>query len=200
MSGAKQWINTIKEIGCVVRFSQAHLSKTENVLEHLGFTALIALHISERLRDEGHQLDQAMIVKAALIHDLEESMVGDVSRPTKYHSQEMRQSFAELESDIALVIFNRAECPGFYHHWVNAKEGPEGKIMKFVDLLAVLTKVHDESVLRGNKSLMVIVRSALYDGVNVSLSDLWRLFPESRVIGEYSDHCEEMINELKGLK
>jgi 5'-deoxynucleotidase YfbR-like HD superfamily hydrolase len=171
---AKNWTNTIKKLSCIKRFSQTELCKTENVLEHTGMVALIALHIGESLNNEGAEINMGTLLKRALLHDIEESEIGDVARPVKYSSDAMRVMFADLERHITKTIFGNAGSYSMFSWWESAKDAMtfDGMIIKYADALSTVLKFHDEIVVRGNRSMLPLMSKNIFISLDKLLYQL----------------------------
>ena len=137
----------------IVRYSQSTLCKPESVLEHTGFVASICLIIGKNLNLLGAEINMASLLEKSLVHDMDETVTGDVARPTKYHSERIRIELDILSTESIREISQKINCP-INQSWVNSKNGIDGKIVELADTLAVLCKVHDEIVMRGNKTMI----------------------------------------------
>jgi len=171
---AESWVGTIKKLSCVKRFSQTEMAKPENVLDHTAMVALICSHIGASLMDnDGVYVDMGMLLQRALLHDIEESEIGDVARPAKYSSEVVRDSFATLEHQTAQKIFKDANVQGFKHIWMRAKaQDFEGLIVKYADALSAVVKFHDEIYVRGNMSMVDLMAVGLFDNLDNLLTDI----------------------------
>jgi 5'-deoxynucleotidase YfbR-like HD superfamily hydrolase len=170
------WLNTVQKLSCVKRFSQSHLAKPESVLEHTGQVAMVCLHIGQLLIEEGHHVDMGALLKKALIHDIEESTTGDVSKPTKYHTQELRDQFAMLESDVAHKIFFDADV-NLHQEWSEAKAQKEGMIVSFADTLCAILKFEDEILCRGNKTMSELLSQTAFATLAEKCEKLCEAYP-----------------------
>ena len=169
------------------RFSMERPYHPESVLEHTGFAALIAMIIA---REVDVNLEE-VIVKA-LIHDIDEIIVGDVPRPTKYSSPTARAMFDHLaEKGVAKIATDLRD--GFPHFASNvaakhvaAKRDRSGLVVAIVDVLAVVHTVWSEVIVRGNNAML---RQAFTAGEQ--LSDLRR-----RVAAEFSGEDGTFLDDL----
>jgi 5'-deoxynucleotidase YfbR-like HD superfamily hydrolase len=171
---AKNWTDTLQKLSCIKRFSQTELCKPENVLEHTGMVALVALHIGECLNAEGMKIDIGSLMTRALLHDIEESELGDVARPVKYSSPDMREMFADLEIKTAEDIFYNSGSSQMFRFWSTAKENitTDGLIIKYSDTLCAALKFHDEIVVRGNKSMLPLMSENIFTALDGLLYEL----------------------------
>jgi len=123
--------------------------------------------------------------------------------PVKYHSPELRKLLADMEIMAVKKLCTDAEIESSYYHWHEAKSDREGSIVALCDCLAVLYKIHDEVVRRGNRSVGDIA-----DNLNTALhfkmmacstafefeDDVRR--DDSPFQGMYRD-CMKMIDAIK---
>lgn len=186
----KNWINIVKKLSSTNRFSQAALAKPENVLEHSGMVTLISLNIAKRLYIEGFDVDIGIVLEKAILHDIEESETGDVSKPSKYFSKELRTEFNRLEQKVANSIFNDAGTGILLNTWTCSKDQTHsGKIVSFVDTLCALIKFHDEICIRGNKSMAPLLSDEAFPALIRKMNRLFTSFPGSVVLQDYNTFC-----------
>jgi 5'-deoxynucleotidase YfbR-like HD superfamily hydrolase len=142
------------------RFSNAKLIHRESVLEHLGSVVLMCYFITRELKDFSVGcVDEAGVLAKAAVHDVEEILVGDIPRTTKHSSSEAEEMFRRLEAVVMNKIvadleLSEASASWFLADHGMAKSGDEGLIVELADVLAVVYKLHEECVERGNLSLL----------------------------------------------
>lgn len=77
----------LRDLSFVPRWSVVRLLKRQNVAEHQYYTAIYALQILDLLGPETRETwtdrVRAQVLSYALVHDLEESYVGDIPGPVK---------------------------------------------------------------------------------------------------------------------
>ena len=198
---AKEWTDTIKKLSCIKRFSQTELAKTENVLEHTGMVALVALHIGESLNTEGKSVNIDSLLRRALLHDIEEAELGDVARPVKYSSENMRIMFAELEGETVNSIFENAGVKDMHFWWKTAKNkgSTDGAIIKYADTLCAALKFHDEIVVRGNRSMLPLMSENIFTALDELLYEvLCGIGGESEVLNSYRTLNTEIQAQITG--
>jgi len=100
--------------------------------------------IAKDMMRNGHSIDLGVLLERALVHDLDESLTGDVLRTVKYGHPGLKQSLDEvsvrllstLEDELSIDILTA---------WRAAKtDDVEGDIIKVVDLLQVITYISEE--------------------------------------------------------
>ena len=200
IDAARNWTSTVMKLCNVNRFSMATLASKESVLEHVGMVALISLQVGEGLNDEGNTISLEKLLIKSLLHDIEETIVGDLPRPTKHHSMELRILVRELESESAEAVLKEANLQKYFHHWNQSKDGPEGHIVSFVDILVVLMKFHDEIILRGNRSMIDMISPTTFETVRGSIKKVMTYFEGSEILEQYCTFSENLINQLTNLK
>lgn len=198
MNKFKNFNRVVDKLSCVQRFSQFTLSKPEDTLSHTGKVALLCVQISESLLDEGIEIDQGLLLKKALVHDLEESLIGDVVRPVKYHSAEMRNCFKNLEAEtmakIVTSCFNGAEI---VKAWTLAKKEKEGSIVSFVDTMCALATIENEIFERGNNSMKAALTDTCIETIRKRLEEMESYFPESKTMRELRDYTIDICERLE---
>lgn len=193
------WISTIKKLSSVRRFSQATMAKSENVLEHTACVSLICLQICDRLCLG--QLETAQVLTRALIHDIEESEIGDLPRPFKYSDDSLRKMIKETEDRIAAKIFYNSGFTGeTYISWQQSKHGPYGAIIKFADALSAYMTMHDEIVYRGNRSMIEMIETGCVPTLINLAMDLGASYSAPKIMREYIDLVAIMESEINSMR
>jgi 5'-deoxynucleotidase YfbR-like HD superfamily hydrolase len=131
------------------------MTQRESVLEHIGFAASFAFFIARQMQEKiQERIDVEKLLIRAVVHDMDEAILGDVSRTTKYYKPEVKELFSKIEKE-SVVNLSKFIGVDFIHEWDNAKKhGIEGKILKLTDLAAVVYIVWREVVLLGNLSML----------------------------------------------
>lgn len=190
----KTVIESLGKLSCVNRFSQSYLSKPENVMEHTGFVALMSLAIAKDLIRKDCEINVGLLLEKALVHDLDEIITGDVTRSTKYSSDEMLSSMNLLSQESINKISTDCDC-SFNLCWASAKEGKEGSIVSLADCLSVLFKAHNEVVMRGNKTIDFGGTSKLRENVICRICDLENIIG-AKIDANFIIDINSMINEI----
>ena len=148
-------INDIaRNMSTIDRYSQTRLINPESVLEHTGFVCFCSLIIAEELNKHDEQIDIGVLLAKATLHDVEETITGDISCPTKYANKSILREVKMVEEQAAEQIFTNLDPYGnLFHLWACAKEHKEGFIVALADKLAVVYKVQQEVEYFGNKTL-----------------------------------------------
>ena len=146
----------VQNLRYVNRFSTGQCRRYENVAEHSYYVALFATAIADWLHVKEPSLalsshDYQLLLKSALLHDLEESRTGDIHRPFKHSHPSLRSMLTEA-GDIAMqqVASQVWSCSlatrsNWTEIWRHAKtDGIGGHILTFADFLSVLAYVLQE--------------------------------------------------------
>jgi 5'-deoxynucleotidase YfbR-like HD superfamily hydrolase len=140
------------------RFSNAKLIHEESVLEHLGcvtLTCFILWH-EMQVRDPSVTIGLGEVLGKAVVHDVEELLMGDVPRTTKYSSTTSLTTYHQMEDIAMMKIFQSLDIKSraiVMEHY-NAKKGASGLVVKIADALAVVYKVNEEAIERGNRAML----------------------------------------------
>ena len=137
----------------VRRYSQTKLVNDESVLEHTGFVGVVSYFIALHLMNQGEEINLGVLFAKAMAHDMEEVVVGDIPRPTKYHNERVKSALREVEKEAMDQIMDRIDVGNIYVDWITSKEGIEGEIVATADLIAVVYKAWQEIHIFGNKSM-----------------------------------------------
>jgi putative hydrolase of HD superfamily len=109
----------------------------ESVADHSYGVALVALLLTDAVRDEGEAVDGERVLRMALVHDAPEARTGDVPMPSK--TAESVRALAEVEERLA-----RELLPGdLADAWREAEQGTslEARIVKAADKVQMMIKV-----------------------------------------------------------
>jgi 5'-deoxynucleotidase YfbR-like HD superfamily hydrolase len=162
MSRLKKKFTIAFQLSSVSRFSRDYMTKQENVLEHIGFCTFYSVLLAQELETVGVRLDYKKLLLSVAAHDLDESILGDIPRTTKYFNESVREEFKEIEEE-TIVCLDKWLSSNLLPHWKNAKNGLEGQILKVTDIAAVVYKNWAEIEFLGNRSfLRVCVETGEY--------------------------------------
>lgn len=145
------------KLGNTIRFPNIKLDRPYAGAEHSYRVAMLSMLIVDEYNMNPAntvKIDKAEVLSKALIHDLEESVLGDLPTPVKAHP-----GFRDMIREVSVKIMeeeivdkdlpNRAE---YIRHWVEDKEGASGEIISLTDKLeALMTAAYE--LKRGNKDI-----------------------------------------------
>ncbi len=168
----------MRRLSHIRRYSSIQVLRPENVAEHSFYCALMAYTIATDLKNRGYAINPDLAMRKALFHDLEESMTGDILRSFKYSTPALLEAIErsgmmrmeELAGDFGVA--------GDIVHgtWAESKEGREGDVVAFCDLLCVVAYVREER-LAGNTHLDEVARE-VFGYIN-------ERYPQDGTFGEY---------------
>lgn len=153
-----------RQMSSVIRYSSIPHGRGENVAEHSFYVIFYALLIAKDLEKEGYQIDYYRLLTSAIIHDLDEAVTGDIIRPVKYSSRELKVMLgkvAEAYCRHELRKLGDGEAEKLYDLWETAKDPAtiEGQILQLCDLLSVVAYCV-ERIMSGNAYMQTILRGA----------------------------------------
>lgn len=186
----KDILNFVKDMAKVSRWSQAHCQKEESTLEHTAAVAFIALKIGTTISME---VNVAELLTRALVHDMEESITGDIMTPIKYNNPELTAELKKMEKTAAKQV-SSIFGEWAFDYWVASKDDSiEGQIIRIADKACSVYKIKLESSLGndGFKHYEENVWQALYE---IKLSTTYKeLIP---IIHEIMDYLLEKENDV----
>ena len=156
MKNASAVFSLLSGLGGVTRFSGHKLHHKETVLEHTGAVAIIALLLAMRINTLAPgTLNTGLVLASAIAHDWDESITGDIPRPTKYYSKELRAQFGHVER---AGIANLSEALGFPDlptlHADAKGKSPEGFVVALADIIGAVHRIWEEVLVFNNHSLV----------------------------------------------
>lgn len=195
-------LSFIDEFASVTRYSKNRPIKEENNLEHTGWVCswcyITGIDIQNKFNIE---IDFGKLLSGAVCHDMDETLTGDIPRPTKYYNKEMREAIAEVESDsistIAKNLGQDRSKKNLIDDWKNAKGTAtvEQLIVKIADLVGVVYKVWQEMIMLKNncflsvaKEIRKVVNSHVSNGFDTDFPDI-----EAYLLSHLKD-CLSLIN------
>lgn len=137
------------------RWSLMHASRTESLSEHAADTAILAhtlCLIAQKIT--GTPVRPETVAVAALYHDAQEILTGDMPTPVKYKNERLRKAYKALEEESATALLGylppqlRGEMAGYVTGSLLTEA--EAKLLKAADRLSALIKCTEE-VQAGNR-------------------------------------------------
>lgn len=131
-------VNLHKTLTKVIRYSNTPTIRQQNVAEHQYFVALIAIMIGMRAREDGVNIDLEKIALRALVHDLPETVSGDMPRIVKRENPDLAKQIAILEDKVLAKMIEF--LPSYmkeaiwYSYVGDNLDCIENKIVKFADI------------------------------------------------------------------
>lgn len=148
------------------RWGLMHNTRSENLSEHSLETAIIAhaLAVIGNTRF-GKSYDPQRAAALALLHDASEIITGDMPTPVKYHSEEIRKAYAEVENLAVerLVALLPEEFRPYYRELMTMSAPGDGELkllIKAADRISAAIKCIEER-LSGNQDFREAERSTM---------------------------------------
>ena len=129
------------------RWSLMRNTVPENDAEHSLQVAMIAHAIAVIARDRyGKQVNPEHVLSLAVYHDATEVMTGDLPTPVKYHNDELRGAYHQLEdlsADRLLTLLPEDMKPAFTPY-MKQEAGYEHTLVKAADRISACIKCMEE--------------------------------------------------------
>lgn len=136
----------------ITRWGLMYNTRTENLSEHSMECAVLA-HALALIGNEhfGKNYDANRILSAALFHDMNEVLTGDLPTPVKYYNDKIKDSYKEIERISLEKMFSLLddETARAYNELLTLSE-EETKLVKGADKLCAYIKCLQE-LERGNR-------------------------------------------------
>lgn len=167
----------LTRVNYVTRYSGTPTLRSENIAEHSFQVAMIAATIAIDLG-----WDPREVLFKGLLHDIEESLTGDVIRDTKYFDDEILSAMKKVEQAKAHQIFKEwgAAGPTFRSIWEDAKDDTvPGKIVALADFLSVVIFTYHEMSLGNKEGEIKVIQ-------NEVIKNIFKKFREDSILGQYA--------------
>jgi 5'-deoxynucleotidase YfbR-like HD superfamily hydrolase len=178
----KDFINHERNLDKVIRFSARGRIRDQSVAEHLFHTSLYAMIMADLEKQIGNEVNVEKLLRATLIHDLEESLTGDIIFDFKHSDEKVAHEIKNLgkkffEDMVGHLPKNISEK--YTDIWFNAKNENtmEGKIMHAADRFEALAYAMEEKQI-GNKNFDVIIEKLTEDLKKMKLKSVNRILKE----------------------
>jgi len=155
----KEFIQHERKLDKVIRFSAHSRVKDQTVSQHLFHMALYSMILADLETENGNKVDVEKVLRTALLHDLEESLTGDIIYDFKHRDERLAKQIKEMGSQFFDQIVDSLpkKIAGKYSIlWKDAKsDDMEGNILRAADKLEALAYCEEE-IRIGNKSFKQI--------------------------------------------
>lgn len=164
-------VKLIRKLNSINRCALFPLVKPTTVSEHSFHVSVLALFILEDLKALGREVNELKVLKHALLHDVEESIISDIPFTVKLHIKDSLNEALRImggeqmpEAPEWLLEEVHATCDG----------SPEWLITKAADMLELLCYCKDEEML-GNRNLEDMYNRAwqVLEGLAVRINSPW---------------------------
>jgi len=161
----------------VIRFSGTYQIHEEQLSTHIVDVQFISFMIARKIISFGERVDVGLVLQRGLVHDVDEVLVGDIPRLTKYSSATCHDALNLVAASVVHDISNKLDGTDYvFDLWDNAKDNTiEGYIIRLADMLSVAKKTaYEVSILNNNNFLRIAVEMMnyihdLYNSVPVDL-------------------------------
>ena len=153
----------------------------ENDAEHSLQVAMIAHAIAIIGRDHyGRDCDPEHILALGVYHDVSEVITGDMPTPVKYHSQELRGAYKDVErmANDRLLTMLPERLMGAFRPYLSEPEGYDRAVVKAADSISAYVKCIEEKR-AGNREFEaagISIRKGLEEIDLPEVQDFLRLF------------------------
>lgn len=157
----------------VIRYSGLVQINNESLSQHIYDVSIISYIIAKRVNQLGYSddVDELSLLESCLFHDMDETLVGDIPRLTKYATKECHDELNKIADLAAKGISDKTlGNQELYHVWNKAKDDSlGGQILKLADMLSVAKKCIQEVKFGNNLRFLQVVKE-----VSEYLDDLHR--------------------------
>ena len=80
----------------IVRCNTQRRIRDLDVAQHSFYTALLAMMVADELSAKGYELNKELVLKKALLHDIEETYTGDIIYPVRHYDEATHKAIAEV--------------------------------------------------------------------------------------------------------
>jgi putative hydrolase of HD superfamily len=171
-----RFLSEERKLDRIVRFSAHMRIKDESVAEHSFHTALYAMILADLEEKFKNKIDKEKILKTALLHDLEESLTGDIIYGFKHTHASLTKQIKKISLKFLEELLEnlpKENAKEYIELWKNQKDlnTIEGKIMLAADKLEGLIYSLNEFSL-GNKAFKPAIDSYLRQLKSVKLKSV----------------------------
>ena len=163
------------------RFANLKLDKEYSGAEHCFRVAILAMTLADDYQNRtGKKLNVEEILRKALLHDIEEAILGDIPTPVKNRSQDFKNEYKKLaEVVMTQDILPDSPMPELYLKlWKEDKDGESGEIIILADALEALSTAYYE-LKRGNMSLKKAFKNLRANIESEKIQTLMKKYPLS---------------------
>ena len=155
-----EFIKNERNLDKVVRFSNQMRIRDESVAEHSYHASMYAMILADMEISRGKKVDVEKLLRCCLVHDLEESMTGDILHGFKYSDPELLKNMKKMgEEFYKNLVSNLPDdiTAKYETMWKDAKDDSiEGEIIEAADKLeALMYSIEEYSM--GNKNFKEMI-------------------------------------------
>ncbi len=138
-----------RSLAHVTRFNGKPQHFPESVAEHSFYTAYFASVILYFLRNAGEEVDEAKVMKMAIVHDAEEGFSGDIVNPFKHFNDQILSAIASVNEQTIGFMFEHLP-QGLREEYINiwkeesVQRTKEAQVVKLADRFSLVSKCYEE--------------------------------------------------------
>lgn len=159
----------ISRLSAIRRYNTRKFVSPQSVMEHSGSVVLISMVISDILNQKGIKNDTEKVMRLAILHDIDETISGDLPHDAKYKNGELSKNLrlslnelTEYTTKNLLDLLNNSPQTSYYlslFHEEKQKVTIEAKIVKIADFYDVIIYGLQEEQL-GNSNMNDAIENA----------------------------------------
>ena len=185
MKNFEKFILQERNLGKIIRFSAKIRLKDESVAEHSFHVALYAMILADLEKRFGNEVDVEKLLRSALLHDLEESMTGDILYDFKHSDESLARRIKQMGLQFyekLMKCFPEEMARKYIKLWKNAKDKSlEGRILEAADRLEALIYSLEEYSL-GNKNFKPIIKKLLREVKATKLKSVELILKQIKIL------------------
>lgn len=192
--------NPAMNMTAVQRYSCTRLAETENLAVHVAETSMMSYIIGNELKSLGQDLNIGLLLEKCLVHDIDETITGDIVRNLKYATPEIHEGIEQVASSAVRKISDSIKgADNLVETWKDSKSGVEGLVLKLVDMLCVVRKAMTEVELYNNLSALKIISELKNHLVKLSSVVMSNEYLTTESADYLLDLINEAVEEVNGL-
>ena len=181
----------------VTRYSTVTQLRPESLSDHVYDVLTLSYLLARKLiTDCSQSVDVGLLCEKCILHDsMDEPLIGDIPRLTKYSSEECHTALSHTADMVARRVSDQIDGTDYsYEIWKNDKDSTvEGQLLKITDMLSVAQKAIMEVDLLGNKYFLKVLDEVSYYLKDMSKSldkDLFNTKAHGYLVGVIDDAYE----------
>lgn len=180
----------------VKRFAALKLDREYSGADHSYRVAMLGMMITDEynsIPNNTKKISVEEVLRKALIHDLEESVIGDIPTPVKQYPglrDLLRKASVDIMNEQILDkdLVNREE---YLRLWVEDKDGDTGEVIAIADKIEALLSAAYE-LKRGNKDLQKAFANIREWFNTEEAKALLEKFPITKILVDVADESESL--------
>ena len=156
------------------------IENAESVADHTFMLAFLAMMVGDFLG-----MDTEKMVKMALLHDIAESVTGDITPHEMERGEKVR-----MEENIMKKMMEGMEEMGYYEIWKEFMEGRsrEAEMVRQLDKLEMILQAHQYSEIYGKEKVEEFMEEKVENPMLVSIIKKWNSLSSSSNINDSPHH------------